>query len=352
MRDINLYLRALWSIPLAEAILRQDSHWEIREGHPVCTIPTASQDERAWGLIRALAEAHAEEIKQEAPQAVIIGTARGELGSLLRAYERWKQEKYISPHFSPDTTLGSLASRLARLLGIEGPAWVVSQACISGMLALYQAALLIKAGEAETVLFGAVEAPVFPFMIEAMAALRIYSRESHFPYVQPGNLARRNSFALGEAAVLGILSARADSPIWLKSLHVRTASCSKNTSFTAVDQIALKNFIAACESSPPDMVWLHAPGTRQGDEAEYEAIRAVWGEVPAVSVKIWVGHSLGAAPLVSLATAVQAMRSRSWLAPPYPTYWGNLRPTSWNDAAILALGYGGAMGIARICYAP
>ncbi|MEN2992959.1 MAG: beta-ketoacyl synthase N-terminal-like domain-containing protein [Bacteroidia bacterium] len=335
-------LRAFWSLPEAENLAQAARNWKVLDNRPVYALPRGGT---TWELLSALADRHAEEIKALAPQAVVIGSARGEMTMLFQAYDAWRSTKALTPTLSPETSLGTLASRLARRLGIQGPAWTVSQTCLSGLVALYQAALLIRAGAAQRVLFGAVEAPLHPFFVEAMAALRIYSRQNDFPFVRP--LSGENTFALGEAVALGVLTEGTDGPFRVEAIHLTTAAPREGLAFPAVDAEALAAFLREF-SAPPDMVFLHAPGTRQGDAAEWQAIRLAWGDVPACAPKAFFGHSLGASPLVSLGLACAFLRQRRWVT----SLPSSKSPAQWQRAVVLALGYGGVMGAIELSYAP
>ncbi|MCS7161805.1 MAG: hypothetical protein NZ958_00545 [Bacteroidia bacterium] len=338
----GLCLKAFWSLPGAEELERAGQNWQVRGKWPVYAL---SEGGTTWGLLSALVERHAEELSALAPQAVVIGSARGEMTTLFQAYEAWQSAESPSPTLSPETSLGTLASRLARRLGIQGPAWTVSQTCLSGLVALYQAALLIRAGVAQRVLFGAVEAPLHPFFIETMAALRIYSHQSDFPFVRP--LSGTNTFALGEAVALGVLAEGTEGPFRVEAIQLTTAPPREGLAFPAVDAEALAAFLREF-STAPDMVFLHAPGTRQGDAAEWQAVCSAWGEVPACAPKAFFGHSLGASPLVSLGLACAFLRQRRWVTSlPFSN-----SPTQWRRAIVLALGYGGAMGAVELSYAP
>lgn len=218
-REAPLYLN-LWSLPSWEALSTADSGWTWLEGLPVYRLAVEGAGGRAWQLLEAVVAPVRELLLQARPEALLLGTARGEVGFLLESFAGWQEGEGISPLLSPETSGGTLASRLARSLEISGPAWVVSQTCLSGLLALYQAALLVR--EAQTVLFGAVEAPLHPFLVRMMAALRLYTPRRHYPYVQPG-AGEGNTFALGEGVALGLLSQKPISPFQLLAVRVATA---------------------------------------------------------------------------------------------------------------------------------
>lgn len=346
-----LYLR-LWSRPSWEEGAHAEAHWHKEGGLPVYRLPVEGKGPRAWQLLTALGKATEASLRAARPEAVILGTARGESLALLEAFAGSQQGGPLSPTLSPDTSGGTLASRFARELGVSGPAWVVSQTCLSGLLALYQAALLIRAQEATTVLFGAVEAPLHPFFVRMMAALRLYTPHKRYPFVRPGDRERKNTFALAEGVALGLLSRLPVGPFQLMALRVATAAPRKGIAFTAVDPDALANLLRSLGETPPDVVLLHAPGTQQGDAAEWQAIQSVWGALPALSVKALFGHSLGAAPLVSLGFLLEVLQRQVWPELPYAPLWGKNPPSRWREAVLIGLGYGGSMGALRIQYVP
>lgn len=344
-----LYLR-LWSRPNWEDATQAPTSWQSVEGLPVYRLPIEGSGPRAWQLLSFLAEETQAPLQAARPEVVILGTARGESIALLEAFDDWQQGEGISPTLSPQTSRGTLASRLARKVGILGPAWEVSQTCLSGFIALYQAAILVRSAEATTALFGAVEAPLHSFFGRMMAALRLYTPYEQYPYVRPGNAEKVNSFALGEGVALGLLSQTPISPFQLVAIRIATAPPQRGLAFTAVDAAALEALLRGVGETPPDMVFLHAPGTQQGDTAEWQAVQKVWGLLPALSVKTFFGHSLGAAPLVSLSLLLETFRREGWPVLPYTPLWGHLQPRRWREAVLIGLGYGGTMGAIRIRY--
>ncbi|MCS6790914.1 MAG: hypothetical protein NZ580_08055 [Bacteroidia bacterium] len=334
----------LRSWPGPEAL---QGEWSQAVGKPAFRLsPEASDLPRTQTLLEAFLEEYLHELRSYAPQALCMGTARGELVGLLHGYEFWARTgQSPPPTLSTATSLGSLATYTARKLHLSGPAWTVSQTCISGMVALYTAALLIEGGVVERAAFGAVEAPLHPFYAEAMNALRIYTRRQSYPYVSPGS--GENTFAIAEAVGIGILT-NEPAPIQISAIQLGTAYPTELPSYTAVSVEALERLLRTLGEKSPDFVLLHAPGTRQGDTAEIQAVQKVWGEVPAVSIKALTGHSLGAAPIVSLNWACHMLVSQQWPQVPPPALWMSSPPQQWENAVVIALGFGGVMSAVRI----
>ncbi|MCS6895667.1 MAG: hypothetical protein NZZ60_05915 [Bacteroidia bacterium] len=347
-----MYLK-VWSLPEPESILKESAEWAFINSRPVYSLSEVMGDARAVQLLMSLAEKYAAEIRRFSPSAAYIGSSRGEIALLVQGIRSWEGTGKVSPTLSPETSMGTLASQVARYLGITGSAATISQTCLSGLSALHMAALHVRAGEGRCVLFGAVDAPLTPFFVETMAALRIYTRETTPPYVRPGHVTSKNTFALGEGAVLGLLSSERFSPFKLVQIRLHTAPVRHGVSFTAVDTEALTALLSQMEGEKPDFVLLHAPGTAQGDAAEWEAVYRVWGDIPVLSIKRFIGHTLGAAPLLSLSAALFLLQTRKWVSMPYATFWkGSLSPVRWREVIVIGLGYGGVMGALRIQYEP
>lgn len=324
----------------------EEGHWEEVRGRPVFRLDVPIQGlSRTKILLEAFLHKHGEALRQLAPEAVCMASARGEMEALLALYEHWQLGERLPPTTSPETTAGTLATVVAHAVGVKGPAYTVSQTCISGLAALYHATLMLRSGEATRVLFGAVEAPLHPFFVEALASLRIYSSRKAFPFCLPGS--GENTLALGEGLAIGVL-VQGEAPIQVVHVALQTAAPAELPSYTAVSVQALRRLLERLGEGPPDFVLLHAPGTRQGDQAEWEAVKAFWGEVPALSIKLWTGHSLGAASLLSIAWAAEFLQKAMWPQVPYRPFWGNTPPKAWNEAVVLALGFGGVMGGVRL----
>jgi 3-oxoacyl-(acyl-carrier-protein) synthase len=115
-------------------------------------------------------------------------------------------------------------------------------------------------------------------------------------------------------------------------------------------QTAILQALEQAELSPSgiDLIVGHGAGTRKGDEAEFQAYRAVFGEeIPQLTFHKWMtGHMFGASAACSVALAVEHMLSRQIPALPYWPEAGTalgMRPMSRKIEAILvaALGFGG-----------
>lgn len=357
-----VYLHGLWGLPAPEKVLPQPTQgWAFMGEYPVR--PVGAE-------IAASARALLEKLFAEYPisppgpvGAVYIGSARGEIRALLSAYEAWKGRPEAL-RFVPETTLGSLSAWVAEKVSCTGPAITLSQTCISGFAALYQAILhTIVTGEVAC--FGAVEAPLHPLMVESFGYLRLASRRKAFPYTVPF---QENSVVLAEGAAIGFVSTL-PSPWQVEGIALYTDRAGETT-YTALPEAAFPVLLGRLGETPPQAVILHAPGTRKGDFRELKAVETVWGRLPAITVKPLSGHSIGASGLLSLFWAQWLMRHQLWL---YDTDAVRVSPPDWpvfpfrevgvlvrpvaseaplDRIAILGAGFGGGVAGVILRYVP
>jgi len=267
MKALAVGLHFLESLPDPQ----EKGHWESLGGRPAYRLPTDLPGPRAQALLEVFWDRWGATLAAHRPAAVVMASARGDMEAFLQGYETWKAQKRVAPTFSPDTTLGTLATWVAHRVRCEGPAWTVSQTCVSGFYALQCALLWHQLHPTQKVLFGAVETPLVPFFVEAMAALRIYSARTTPPYSLPGT--GQNTLALGEAVALGIIGPL-PAPFVITHLFTGTALPQPGQAYTAVAQTPLEHLLRQLGTTPPDFILLHAPGTRQGDKTEWEAVQA------------------------------------------------------------------------------
>ena len=112
----------------------------------------------------------------------------------------------VSPYLLTGILPNMPAARVAIRFGLRGYTSSVGTACASGAQAIADAVRLIRSGEADVVLCGASEAPLFPTFAETFANARALARGWDDPTEasRPFDL-RRNGFVLSEGAALLVL---------------------------------------------------------------------------------------------------------------------------------------------------
>jgi 3-oxoacyl-[acyl-carrier-protein] synthase I len=197
--------------------------------------------------------------------------------------------------------MGNGAAFTARALGLQGPAYTVSTACSSGAKALASAARLLRAGIADAVVAGGVDA-LSAFTIAGFGALESVSA----PRCNPLSL-HRSGINLGEGAALFLLGgepAAVRLAGWGESSDAHHMSAPEPGGRGAL--AAMRQALARAQVAPRaiDYVNLHGTATPQNDAMESRAVAELVGlEVPVSSTKAITGHTLAAAGAVEAAIA-------------------------------------------------
>jgi 3-oxoacyl-[acyl-carrier-protein] synthase II len=236
----------------------------------------------------------------------------------------------VSPYLLTGILPNMPAARVAIRFGFRGYTSSVGTACASGAQAIADAVRLIRAGEADVVLAGASEAPLFPTFAETFGNARALARGWDDPTQasRPFDL-RRNGFVLSEGAGLLVLEsaehAKARGARGYADLagygvnadaHHPTAPRPDGTGAAACMREAFAN--AGVTPDQVGYVNAHGTSTKLGDVAESTAIGlAFQGATPAVSsTKALTGHMLGTSGVVEAAASALAVQ-RGLLPPTY-----------------------------------
>ena len=234
----------------------------------------------------------------------------------------------VSPYLLTGILPNMPAARVAIRFGIRGYTSSVGTACASGAQAIADAVRLIRCGEADVVICGASEAPLFPTFAETFANARALARNWDDPTEasRPFDL-RRNGFVLSEGAALLVLEsadhankrgARGYADVAGYGVnadaHHPTAPRPDGTGAAA----CMRQAFASGKVSPEQVGYVNAHGTstKLGDVAESVAIGLAFkGSSPAVSsTKALTGHMLGTSGVVE--AAATAMAVATGLLPP------------------------------------
>jgi 3-oxoacyl-[acyl-carrier-protein] synthase II len=259
--------------------------------------------------------------------ALVVGTSKGPVESWLSPSHR-KQRAELLPLSKGDGTgkgpsrlsdlnsrvdfgLAECATEIAIALGLTGPRLTVSAACASGLHALIRGAMLIQSGEARRVLVVAAEASVHPLFLASFARLGVLPHDGIG--CRPFDLAR-DGFLMSEAAAAVYLEAGKDGRE--STVIDRFALGADASHLTAGDTegLALSRVIQnVIGNDAVDFIHAHGTGTVANDPVELMAIERLlaeksWEPPSLYSHKGALGHSLGAAGLVSVVINVMCHR--------------------------------------------
>lgn len=220
-----------------------------------------------------------------------------------------------------DSRLDRLLARVRAILGLTGPAEIVSAACASSSAAVARAAGLIASGRHESVLVVACDA-VTEFVFSGFSALMALDPDGARPFDKG-----RKGLTIGEAAGYVHLMSEARAAGERRAARGEVAgwglSCDANhMTGPSRDGGGLARAIrqalatAAIDGASIGSVCAHGTGTLYNDSMELKAFRQLFGaaRVPVYSIKGSVGHTMGAAGLVEMLMTMRSLEEG--LVPP------------------------------------
>jgi 3-oxoacyl-(acyl-carrier-protein) synthase len=282
---------------------------------------------------------------------VNIGSSRGATGLFEKYHGEFIQKGEVSTLSSPTTTLGNISSWVAHDLQSQGPEISHSITCSTALHSLLNGVAWLKSGMANKFLVGGSEAPLTPFTIAQMKALKVYSRFSgngpgEYPCRALDLEKKQNSMVLGEAASMACLEIgnKGNALARIAGLGYATEILEHNISISSdaiCFQKSMKMALGVTKINEVDAVVLHAPGTIKGDLSEVAAIKKVFGrDMPALTTNKWkLGHSFGASGMLSLELAVLMLQHQEFIQVPYVV--SNAVPKQINKVMVNAVGFGG-----------
>jgi 3-oxoacyl-[acyl-carrier-protein] synthase II len=257
---------------------------------------------------------------------VIMGTGIGGSGTLEDGMTTLatRGPDRMSPFFVPMGIPNVGAGQVAIAFGPLGPNYAIVSACATGGHAIGEAWETIRRGDADVMLAGGTEASVTRSMLGGFAAMRALSTRNEEPARASRPFDRgRDGFVIAEgcgALVLEALehaTARGATPLAELVGYGATADASHIT-LPAPGGIgavrAARRALEKAGMTPDgiDHVNAHATSTPEGDRAELQAIRTIFGDhAPNVSVtanKSMLGHTLGAAGAIEAIATILAIR--------------------------------------------
>lgn len=276
-----------------------------------------------------------------------IGSSRGATSLFEDYHKGFLENNKAETLSSPTTTLGNIASWVAHDLQTQGPEISHSITCSTALHAMLNGIAWINSGMCNKFLVGGSEAPLTPFTIAQMQALKIYSRsKSDFP-CQALNLNKKeNTMILGEGAAMVCLEeGQKDNALaTVQGIGYATEILKHNISISSDAQCFQRSMKMALGDTSPediDIVVMHAPGTIKGDISEFKAIEKVFcNKMPALTTNKWkVGHTFGASGTLSLELAILMLKHQNFVGVPYLEE--QKQPEKIKNILVNAVGFGG-----------
>jgi 3-oxoacyl-[acyl-carrier-protein] synthase II len=231
----------------------------------------------------------------------------------------------LSPFMIPMLILNMASGLFSMFYKLRGPNVATCSACATSTHAIGEAWRTIKMGDAQVMFAGGTEATITPLGIGGFCAMKAMSTRNQEPKrsSRPFDV-ERDGFVMGEGAGVVVLEelehAKArGARIYCELLgYGNTADANHMTAPAPFGEGAarcMKMALRNARLNPTDIDYINAHGTStpQGDVAETQAIKTVFGEharkLAVSSTKGATGHMLGAAGAVELAICVKAIES-------------------------------------------
>jgi 3-oxoacyl-[acyl-carrier-protein] synthase-1 len=232
---------------------------------------------------------------------LIISSTKGNI-SLLETEE-------TSEALSNSISLNTSASRVAGHFQFVNQPIIISNACISGILAILTGMRLIQSGQYEHAVVAGADV-ISKFVLSGFQSFQAVSQLPCKPFD-----AARDGINLGEAAATVIITSNKN---YSSGFTVAGGSVSNDANHISGPSrtgeelfLAISRAIQSAGLSPKDIDFISAHGTATlyNDEMEAKAINlAGLGNVPVNSLKGYYGHTLGAAGLIESIISMQSLK--------------------------------------------
>ena len=276
--------------------------------------------------------------------AIILSTTKGNI-NLLASNEKDSFEK-------ERVLLWKLGDVIRNFFGNPNQTIVISNACISGVLAINTAAMYINSGLYDNVVVTGGDI-VSRFVVSGFMSFLSLSPTACKPFDE-----KRDGLSLGEAAATIILGNSTDDEQKLvfkggasanDANHISGPSRNGEGSYIAIKKAIIE---AKISTTDIDHISAHGTATPYNDEMESIAIdRHNLCAVPVNSIKGYLGHTLGAAGIVETAILLEEMRQNTILKTAGFNNLGVSKPIFVTDRIIkkdlncclkMASGFGGS----------
>jgi 3-oxoacyl-[acyl-carrier-protein] synthase II len=255
------------------------------------------------------------DMAREEPERVgaIVGSGMGGLREIEDTHRTLIERgvRKVSPFFIPAIIINLAPGQIALRYGMKGPNFSPVSACATGNHSIGDALMYIERGMADVMVAGGVEATITPLGIAGFCAARAMSERNDAPERASRPFDRdRDGFVAAEGAGILVLEeyerARRRGARILAEVAGYGATCDANHITAPAPegeggQRAMRMAMADAGLAPDQVGYVntHGTSTPQGDVAECQAIRKVFGahadRLAISSTKSMTGHMLGAA---------------------------------------------------------
>jgi len=227
---------------------------------------------------------------------------------------------FFVPMFIPDIAAGLVSIRY----GLKGPNYATVSACASSAHAIGDSFHMIRNGVADAMVTGGSEAAITGLTVAAFSNMKALSSRNDSPETASRPFDQdRDGFVLGDGGAIVVLEsfehaehrgARILGEVLGYGMSGDAYHITSPAEHGEGAQRAMKACLADGRIDPRDVGYINAHGTstEQGDVAETEAVKAVFGEQARKlvfgSTKSMTGHLLGGAGALEFGVSLLAAR--------------------------------------------
>jgi 3-oxoacyl-[acyl-carrier-protein] synthase II len=256
---------------------------------------------------------------------VLVGVGIGGLCTIEENHLIFQESrlKRITPFFIPKLISNLAPGQISIRYGARGANFSTTSACASGSHAVGEAYRMIRAGYLDAAITGGAEAAITSLGVGGFVAMRALSTRNDNPAAASRPFDReRDGFVMAEGAASLVLEERDNAISRGAKILAEVVGYATNadayhiTSPSPEGQGAAKCMQRCLEDGDLDLnevdyINAHGTSTPQGDIAETQAIKRVFGEhaarIAVSSTKSMTGHTLGAAGAIESAYTVLAI---------------------------------------------
>ncbi len=256
------------------------------------------------------------DFEKEDPErvGVIVGSGMGGLDTIEDTHRTLLERgvRKVSPFFIPAIIINLAPGQIALRYGLKGPNFSPVSACATGNHSIGDALMYIERGMSDVMIAGGAEATLTPLGLAGFCAARAMSERNDAPDRASRPFDKgRDGFVAAEGSGIVVLEeyehARKRGARMYAELCGYGASCDANHVTSPAPegeggQRAMRMALADAGLRPEQVGYVntHGTSTPQGDIAECQAIRKVFGDwadrgLVVSSTKSMTGHMLGAA---------------------------------------------------------
>lgn len=276
-----------------------------------------------------------------------IGSSRGATTLFEKHYEYFLKYDQAQPLTSPTTTLGNISSWVGQDLQQKHIPFSHSITCSTSFHGILNAIAWLESSMCDQFLVGGTEAPLTPFTIAQMKALRVYSKwdDSQFPCQSLNFEKDQNTMVLGEGAATFLLEKENPKALaHITGIGFATETIQHHVAVSEDAQCfqeSMKMALKKAHLKTVDAIVMHAPGTKKGDSSEYLAIQKTFDSLPFLTSNKWkIGHTFGASGTLSLEMALLMLQYDQAIEVPCSSLVQK-NPASLKNIMINAIGFGG-----------